>query len=251
MNWNINTATIVGRDHEFSRKNRQDFLHTYQSDELIVGVVCDGCGESKYSEVGAALIGTFIVNYLKSFNGIINFNHIKGFKEILEYDLTCFLNNIENLVFFNDNCEKEKISFIKEFLLSTCLFCILTKDSVIIANCGDGIIIINDEIKIIDQYSIPEYIAYKIVPKEALEKTPSELSFFNIQVFDCKDINKIVIGSDGIQPLIDENLILHIYGKQKRQLQRKFNVWQNEGVFGDDASCIVIEKQNGDKDSSL
>ena len=65
MKWNINSASIIGRDHELTKKNKQDFVCSFVSDNFVIGVVCDGCGESQYSEVGASLIGTFVLNYFK------------------------------------------------------------------------------------------------------------------------------------------------------------------------------------------
>lgn len=241
MNWTLNRATIIGREHEFSKKNKQDFLHTYISPELSIGVVCDGCGKSKYSEVGSALLSVFVVNLLRNTNSAI-FINVEELKNLLEYEIDLFIKRLQDILFFEATSLPERISFINEFLLSTCLFCVVTKDKVIVANCGDGVMIINKQIQEIHQEGKPEYIAYKSVPKEALDQRPTELSFFSIQSFDKDMIGNIVIGTDGIQPLIDKNLVSVLYGTKKRQLQRKFNLLQDEGIFGDDASCIVIEK---------
>jgi len=250
MSWVLNKASIISREHEFSKKNKQDFFHAHVSPELLIGVVCDGCGESKYSEVGSALLSTFVVNFLRDVNPDV-FSNVQVFKQLLEYEIDLFIERLEGVLFFNVTTQPERISFIKEFMLSTCLFCVITKDKVVVANCGDGVIIVNNKIHEIYQQGRPEYIAYKSVPKEALEQRPSELEFFTINIFDCDKIENVVIGTDGIQPLIDKNLVLNLYRTQKRQLQRKFNIWQNDGLFGDDATCIVIERQNGDENSKI
>jgi serine/threonine protein phosphatase PrpC len=146
------------------------------------------------------------------------------------------------LFYLSKTSVQEQISFLKEFMLSTCLFCVIIDNKIIIGHCGDGVIIVNDDIRILDQIGSPHYIAYKNIPKEVLETNPSNLDFFKIEEYDFTKINKIVIGSDGIQPLVDKKMISDLYGTQKRQLQRKFNVWQQNKLFGDDATCIVIEK---------
>lgn len=245
MNWTLNSASIIGRDHELSKKNRQDFFHSYVSDDRIIGTVCDGCGESKYSEFGASLMGVMLVNFLRFCE---NFNEIG---KLLEKEFDYCFKTLQNILYFEVTTEQEKISFTKEFLLSTNLFCILVKNKIIIGNCGDGVIIVNKNIVTIDQDGKPEYIAYKSIPKEALETQPSSLNFFNIQTYDQFDVDSIVIATDGIQPIIDNNMFEQIYGTKKRQLQRKFNVWQNEGFFADDATCIVIEKQNAEQNNNL
>lgn len=250
MDWLINTASIVGRDHQLSFKNKQDFAHFHQTSEFLVATVCDGCGESKYSEVGASLLGMFAINFMRNTSPEYIVDSVK-LKTLIEYEFDLFVKRLEGILFFEITPQHERVSFIKEFLLSTCLFCTIVKDKVVVGNCGDGIIILNKQIHEIHQDGIPEYIAYKSIPKEALEKRPTELSFFTIKVFDKNEIDCIIIGTDGIQPLIDNSLDSQLYGTQKRQLQRKFNLWHEQKLFGDDATCIVIEKQNGNQNSNL
>lgn len=248
--WNVNSATIVGRDHELTKKNRQDFVSVCSLDDRIIGVVCDGCGESQYSEVGASLIGTYVKNYFKEIifpDPFPSFNDqdLLSLDLMIENAIEQFINKIcENLLFNLDR--KEKITFIKDFMLSTNLFCFIFDEYIHIGYCGDGIIIIDDNIDVIDQKSSPHYVAYKNVPKEALETTPTKLSFFKFKTLRQKDITKIVIATDGVKPILDNSLISQLYGNKKRQLQRKFNIWQEQKMFGDDASCIVFEKQYED-----
>lgn len=259
--WNINAATIVGRDHELSKKNRQDFQLSYQSQNLIVGVVCDGCGESLYSEVGASLIGTYIVNFFRySIASSSQFYDVQFFspshlKFSLETKLTDFIASLQTQLLFKESEKSEKINFLDEFMLCTSLFCVLTNEIVIVGRCGDGVVVINDNVEFDNNLSDkdnkgPEYIAYKVVPKEALKTTPSSLGFFQIDSFHEKDVNSIIIGSDGIQPILDKNLMSEMYGTKKRKLQRKFNLWQEEKLFADDATCIVVEKQKHDNEDS-
>lgn len=247
MNWILNRATIIGRDHEFSKKNKQDFLHAYVSPELLIGVVCDGCGQSKYSEVGSALLSTFVVNLLRNAFKPDAFFDAEILKNQLEYEIDLFIKRLEGILFFEVASLPERVSFINEFLLSTCLFCVVTKDKVVVANCGDGIVVINNKVHEIYQEGKPEYIAYKSVPKDFLQQKPTELNFFTVNVFDCEKIDSVIIGTDGAQSLIDKDLVSNLYGTKKRELQRKFNLWQNDGLFGDDATCVVIEKYEDTK----
>jgi len=244
-NWVINSATIVGRDHILTKKNRQDFLVYREFEDLKIGVVCDGCGEGEYSEVGASLIGTFTLNFL--------LNHFKPnvlpvaqaflplSTEYLEQCITFFIKSLSIMLY-----ERQEILFVKDFMLSTCLFCVIDKENITIGYCGDGVIIINDKARILDQKGAPHYIAYKNIPKEALEKQPTSLNFFTIETYKQSEIEKVVIGSDGVVPIVESSIIsqLQLYGTKKRQLQRKFNIWHEEKLFCDDATCIVFESAN-------
>ncbi len=48
-------GSVTGRAHLNTGRNNQDAFHYELADGLAVGVVCDGCGSSARSEVGAAL----------------------------------------------------------------------------------------------------------------------------------------------------------------------------------------------------
>jgi hypothetical protein len=240
--WRINSASIIGRDHEFSKKNKQDFVCQYQSETVSIGVVCDGCGESQFSEVGSSLIGTFILNYFKLYSKNQCQPKCDDLKSYLESCLTDFIFHLQHSLLFRF-IDSKKIDFIKDFLLTTCIFFVVYDKQAIVGHCGDGVVIINDDIRILNQNGSPHYIAYKAIPREQLQTDPTKLDFFKIELYDSSKINQILIGTDGIQPLIDRLLVKHLYGTQKRQLQRKFNIWQQEKLFGDDASCVIIEKE--------
>lgn len=51
---------VIGRDHILRAANCQDAFALIERPEVLVGVVCDGCGEGAHSEVGATLGAAFI-----------------------------------------------------------------------------------------------------------------------------------------------------------------------------------------------
>src|SRR5579885_3047520 len=52
----ITSASVLGRDHVAPGKNNQDAVFAAVNAEgSYAGVVCDGCGSSPHSEVGAQL----------------------------------------------------------------------------------------------------------------------------------------------------------------------------------------------------
>jgi len=234
--WNINKAITIGNDHLIAKTNKQDFCSAVEADTSLVGVICDGCSSGKHSEVGATLIGTYLMNALTTTRDIDSLSE-NTIKHQLGFGLTSF---IRQLCFNLGLDEKLQASFIEQCMTATFLFCVITDKYVYIGQSGDGVFIINGEKNIIDQDDAPEYIAYCALPNA----TKSFLDYITVTKFDVEDITDILIASDGLLFLSEEKY-LDLYGTEKRQLQRKFNVWQNkrQEVFNDDVSLIVFEKE--------
>jgi serine/threonine protein phosphatase PrpC len=236
MTWKINTAMHIGRDHELSMRNRQDFLLTHRTETRICGIVCDGCSESTYSELGAMLLGNFILSRLKTMDIWDSPYSIKMILETAHYNFIDLLNSLLRIEV------ADKPQFIQDYLLATLLFVVIEKDRIITGQCGDGVIIKNRIPEVIDQDGKPSYMAYENVPREMLKCEPSKLDY--IKITEVQDCDSIVIASDGLTPIIGTDKEVELYGNIKRQLQRKFNVWQmRDRVFSDDVSCIVFEKE--------
>lgn len=236
MNWTVNQSIMIGNDHIFAHKNCQDFQKVAIDDDKIIAIVCDGCSEGDHSEVGANLLGNLLINRLKT-NLLITSKSIT-----------------DEVVFFNDELLNllhvyDRVNFIKHNFLSTFIFSIidLQLNTLFIGRCGDGITIINDIVNCVDHDDKPHYLAYANIPDKYLTSPRSELEGLIIKSYDLSTIKRIVIASDGLKPLLDktdENCCLNnLYGNSGRQLQRRFNVWQQKTkMFYDDTSCIVIEK---------
>lgn len=247
MKWNISEAIIIGTEHIFAKSNRQDFCRSIVTDKGIFGVVCDGCSSGKYSETGAVLTGQFL---LKTFQQL-QISDIDVFKYELQSKLKLFFENLVSLMFETDD---DKVTFIQDFLLTTFIFCIITNDRVLIGSAGDGITVIkvNGEISTnkIDHDNMPHYYAYNIVPPQYLSLDVK--SDIKIEEYLVNEVESIIIGTDGLEPVLDKSLIDRLYKTNGRQLQRKFNVWQNKDkMFSDDVSCIVFEKVEDINESSI
>lgn len=241
--WTVNYASVIGLEHQFEKTNKQDFCKVAHTENIIVGVVCDGCSSGKHSETGSTLIGYYLLQYLLKYCPYENENfEIQAIESFVQEKITKFIGGVLDLMQLED-CNR--INFVENCFLSTIIFCVIRGDYVYIGHCGDGVYIINrkdkSEIVNIDQDNKPHYIAYHNVPVEALHNTDVIKGIY-VQQYKLDDIDSIIIGSDGIEPLLQNNRseLLHT---SKRQLQRKFNVWQSKDkMFTDDASCIVFEK---------
>lgn len=241
MNWTLNKAIIIGNEHVFARTNRQDFCGFIEyADEKIVGVICDGCSSGKHSEVGASLIGLQLLKLLKklNFTGDMNVYRIN-----IQVHIESFIYHLMNLM-FEDSIDK--VQFVNDYMLTTFTFCVIDEENTFIGHAGDGIIVIsqNNELHVenVDHNNSPHYIAYNLVDEELLKSTKVK-SDLEIKRYPTSEIDSIIIASDGLEPLVEKNMLSELYGNTGRKLQRKFNVWQKiDRMFGDDVSCVIFEK---------
>lgn len=244
MKWTVNTASVIGTNHIWDKSNRQDFVVTSEKDGYIYGVVCDGCGSGRNSEFGACLIGNIVLRRLMTYGGIyFEKDMINHMRTSLQVQLILALEGVLFYMLADERDCDTKVKFIENYLLSTFLFFIADCGSgeVIVGSCGDGIIVTDNDVRIIDQSNMPHYIAYNLVPKQYL--VAHELTGITVSLLSS-DVKKIVIATDGVQPVLNSEAWQQVlYGTTGRQLQRKFNVFQTKDkLFDDDASCIVLEK---------
>lgn len=242
MEWNVNSAVIIGNEHERTKKNRQDFCGYFLPGETgqkrYGGVICDGCSAGTYSEVGAALIGNLILHLIKA-GDIAKPGVFGGY---FEDNISRFIRRLLDCLMISS--KTDKINFIHHFLLTTFIFAVIEEERIVIGRSGDGVIMINDQWNIIDQQGKPHYMAYREIPPEFFSESPRAGDDFSVSMYPASSVDRLVIASDGLVPLIEGQRLPEIFGTKKRQLQRKFNVWQQkEKLFYDDVSCIVFEKK--------
>ena len=60
MDFLATAGSVVGREHVRVHKNNQDGYAIAGDGQIIVAAVTDGCGSSKYSEVGARLAAAWL-----------------------------------------------------------------------------------------------------------------------------------------------------------------------------------------------
>lgn len=225
----VRSAQIIGRDHALRQVNCQDSHAVYQSDDFIVGVVCDGCGEGQHSEVGATLAATFIVTQAIA---LLQEDYpIQAIPEMLYPRIIDYLDQLVSL-----SAPINRAAFIQHHLLFTIVGVLVAGERSVIFSAGDGMIILDDAVERIDQDNRPSYIAYHLLRDDLSETTLPEK--FAVQY--PSDWQTLAIATDGF----DESLAGEIQGfMHPRGLQRQLNVWSNQGkYFRDDATLITLER---------
>ena len=253
ISWKSNKAMTAGRDHKLFNVNRQDFCETFTDEGDVYGIVCDGCGSGLYTEVGASLIGNFILRLLstldlQSFNSPFDTSIATTYEEVsketisqyIEAKITLKVYSFIEQITTNMQFENvaDKVKFINDYFLTTFIFGVVLRDFIVVGHCGDGVIVVDNDINVIDQGLGPHYLAYNNVPKEALQVQPSHLQGIKISIYNPKIVSRIAIGTDGLTPLVEK--VDELFNVPR--LQRKFNVWSKDKIFFDDAACVTFEK---------
>lgn len=258
------TGTIIGREHQRLGKNNQDAFHTLTHEDYAIAVVCDGCGSGLHSEVGATIGAKLIVETIaqKLKDGLDQ----PYFWDNLRLELLSQIKTIVNIL----TQEKNITEFIYNYCLFTLVGVIITPLKTVIFAIGDGIILVNNQLTEIEKFAnnAPPYLAYGLC-------NYPELSQFKIyHELDTKEVESILIGTDGVHDLIlaenrnfpgKNEKIGHIsqfwlqdsYFKNPDLIRRKLNLinreitkpdWHNQtikkevGLLPDDTTLIVIRK---------
>lgn len=242
INWEARIARKIGKMHLDREINCQDngFVEDFviNDREYILGIVADGCSEGKHSEVGAALACSFIRN--ETLRLLALGTIIEDIPKILYPALMRFLRLVAMEMVQDD--QGSKIEFVQNYLLCTIVGAIMNDKKIVFFWAGDGTLIIDDEVIVLDQNNMPAYLAYHLLDRNLLSSPLDLPNCFEVAIRDLDDILKIAIATDGFE-IARENEIWGLKGKTG--LQRKFNVWymRDKKYFDDDATLIVIEKK--------
>jgi hypothetical protein len=207
----IASGTIIGRDHRIAGKNNQDAFFSISKENCLVAVVCDGCGSSPMSEVGAKIGARIIATeIIRSLSGLSE--HCQPIrKDDWEFILACVYNKpllgqIENLALGMADCqadqESELVRVILDYFLFTAVGIVITPKSTIIFSAGDGIFGINFQtggvLKTLGPFpgNAPPYPAYGLI-ESAVNIDPKILGL-KLQAVDLsRDVESLIIGTDG------------------------------------------------------
>jgi len=183
MGKQIASASIPGISHRNMFYNNQDAFKIIEAENFVVGIVCDGCGSCVNSEIGAKLTAEFTSNYCfekfryKKFNGVELANAVIRFYE----ECSKIILTKNKRVFFNDT-----------FFVTIIGFIFSDKQNVIFS-AGDGVIVVDNEIEIINQENAPDYLTHNLLSKKSYS--------FNERVLEKGNFSRVLIATDGIEDL--------------------------------------------------
>jgi hypothetical protein len=229
---------IIGRDHLARQVNCQDALGMGQYGPYAVGIVCDGCSEGANSEVGAKLAARYLVEEAGRLLG--QQQPPEAVPNLLYAGLVRYLNAV--LVATQP---ENRTSFVTDNLLFTVVGMIVSEGGGVVFTAGDGLTLIDNDLRQIDQENRPAYPAYHLV-KDALPEDYAMPCAFDVQPIPM-NWQQVAIASDGFEA----DLLPEVWCQtHPRGLQRRMNVWSNQEYrFQDDATIITIERLSAERDT--
>lgn len=245
----VHKATHIGRRHTLNYENCQDSVAGFDGDingqRTVIGIVCDGCSSGKQSEVGANFASSFLIR--EAWKVLSIEKPVKDIPLILYNELIKVLRDYVSA--FAPINPADKVDLISNTLLFTVLGFILTPRQTVVFSAGDGVVVVNDRIKIIDQNNAPMYPAYDLLDANHLPSAIRLPGTFTSVPIRTSTINRLAIGTDAWKD--EQGLLKEIWEiPQPEGLQRRLNVWSDEQHrFYDDVSIITVESVNeGDDD---
>lgn len=237
-NFQIAAGSITGSDHKkpLLTVNCQDSFYYDECENKIVAVVCDGCGGSPHSEVGAKIGARIIANTFMQFR----------FPEVAPTWEQGWMRINQHLAqvaggLMGFNCSWEQA--VEEFLLFTIVGVIITPQETLVFTRGDGSFQVNDEITCLSQNNRPDYLGYYLIKASKYEPTP----ILNVRL-PTSEINKLVLSTDGAEQLLGEEITEIMNDELTWQnpdyLRRQLTLRQKAKPkdFFDDATLITIRR---------
>lgn len=249
----VRSGSVIGFGHHQKETNNQDgrfvgFSHI--KDRIYhYGAVLDGCtnktakGPKSRNEVGASLLAHFIGNEIPLLlsAGL----DIKDVPAALYQRCIGVLGSIARTTTIGGI--QEMSQFVQTFLLCTIVGFIDDGQSLVFFTAGDGIIIVNDEIKIIDQDDRPTYIGYHLIDRSLLGSHAALLpQTFEVSIYDASTVRRFAVASDGLKPQASQGIqavegIWTNEQESKAGLQWWLKCNSNESIYRDDCTVIAAE----------
>jgi len=205
MNFKTAAATIIGESHFSSKKNNQDAYLLTELKDIKIGIISDGCGSCNLSEIGANLIPKLMTKHilLSGIKDCKKFHEIHTILDECSYNVLKDLSKIASIL---DNNDFNRI--IHDYFLCTMIGFVSLPELTTIFYIGDGIYYINGEKHIIGPfvYNAPPFLVYKLLPKELINEFIMKECYLEFQDIKTDDINSIIIGSDGVNSFIKEQI---------------------------------------------
>lgn len=220
------SASIIGLSHRKLFYNNQDAYKIIQKEGFMIAVVCDGCGSSIHSEVGAKLTAEFVANYCFD---------VFRFKKFDDKELVDAI-----IQFYEDTAKlslaKSKASFIKDTFFTTIIGSIISDKQSIVFSAGDGVIVVDDDIEIIEQNNAPMYLAHNMLNDEKYG--------FQKKIIPKGRFDRILISTDGIEDLWmnkePKNIINQLFHDDNFNNEIQLSKFLANSKIYDDTTMVLI-----------
>lgn len=258
--WMVRSGSVPGHTHRRLGINRQDAFCVDRfeigSVHYISGFVADGMtGKDKRrsrTEVGAALLTMYAaseVRLLASANVPLH-----EIPQALYPRCVGYVGNITRMSVAGP--PTALWDFIEKHFLTTLFGFVSDGLRLVVFHSGDGVIVLNDEVQIIEQGNTPLYLAYHQVDRQILGSVANGLpSSFDYKVYDLSSIQRFALCTDGIvqlepdskRPYVSLTEVSNFWDYEPEApagLQWWLNVQSSEQRrFDDDCTVVAVQRK--------
>jgi len=261
FNFEISSGQVSGFEHRRRDKASQDAMAIAKSGGSMIAIICDGCGSSPYSAVGATLGAKIILSELQK---------VVLDDSILKQDFWSKIHQqvLKRLRLIAGTISGDIENVVSEYFLFTTVIAVLTKSTLLIAAIGDGYFGVNDQVYDLGPFAqnCPPYLGYSLLSRYH----PLAQNFRIAHTIPASSLRYAFIGSDGLKPalegdekvkffseIVTSDLVYRNPQALNRYLQLKNNQkiivdWENEILiqnrpfFHDDTSIVLFRARGAD-----
>ena len=198
QHFEVAAGSILGRDHLRVGKNNQDAFSWISREQATLAIVCDGCGSSAASEVGAQLGARLIIEAIAQQLEISDPVEDTDFWRTLQQDV---LDRLQAIVL---SLGGQSWDTIRDYLLFTILGGLITPNNTVVFGLGDGVFALNGEVHTLGPFpdNAPPYLAYGLTPGEQIGPGSDTLQLQVYRQIPTDTVQSLLLGSDGVADLM-------------------------------------------------
>jgi len=226
IDFEIAGGSVTGRDHIRTGKNCQD-AYAFFNKDIAAAVVCDGCGSSDHSEVGAKIGAKIVLASLLM--------HFRAAPELFQLANTpknpglqlvqrSVLTKLQGLAEVMSGSFSENVS---NYFLFTIMAALIDRKTgkAYVFGCGDGLFYVNGvPTHIPSPNNAPAYLSYNLVDTD---RAAPDLGV--LWMGDATSVKSILIGTDGVADLASGH-DRAIPGKEEK-IGPISQFWEKDGFF--------------------
>ncbi|NUP08694.1 MAG: hypothetical protein HOW73_21810 [Polyangiaceae bacterium] len=221
--WSVANVSVLGRDHAALRRNRQDASASGCAGQGVYGVVSDGCGQGRASEVGAH--ATVAIASAAIERSLRDGGPLEGLGERVLATVIDGLRLVAEAV----PAGALRDAFVRDQLLATLVGFVVRDDVACVFAVGDGAFFVDGDIEVLDEDNRPSYPAYALAGAKVrvVERT-------------YRGAALVVVATDGV----DERVLRRAAAvdAQASRLSRALLLLQRAGALSDDGSVALARK---------
>jgi len=263
--WQVAGGTVTGTMHLNPVKfgNNQDAFFWQEKDGNIIAVVSDGCGSMPHSEVGAKIGCRCVTERVLYWLDKLRLDPILAPKALRDpfWWEAIQATAVDDIYRIACNIGPDLYRNVKDFFLFTVNGILVTEYVTVLFSIGDGFAMLNGHEFDLGQYpeDAPPYMMYSAIQHRLKDPTPELYKFQVHAVWLTKDVNNVVIGSDGVgkylMPVLDNDI--SEFWQDDRYFQNpdmvrrrlatinKTNFVKVRGPLRDDTTLVVIRRSPG------